>query len=186
MRCGVTSSSKAGFILFDFINGRIRAYAPRWATSRANIAPRRCVVNYKYQHTRVYACKLPWRLYPLVEHDPRKRIWLDDISMPALKVQLVWTLGHTYARMRTYAYVKIVRQKYEQCSACARTCAYTRAYVRRCRQQVWYESTLTPLWRFDLLISTIRFHDHLISIMGNHYTQKDGLYTETGLRGLIQ
>ena len=40
-----------------------RAYTPRWATPRANIAPRRCVVNYKYEHTRVYACKLLWRLY---------------------------------------------------------------------------------------------------------------------------
>ena len=94
------SSLKAGFILVYFINARIRAYAPHWATSIANIAPRRCVVNYKYEHTRVYACKWPWRLYPLVERDPRKRIWLDEISTPALKVQLVWTLGRTYARIR--------------------------------------------------------------------------------------
>ena len=41
-------------------------------------------------------CKLPGRLYPLVERDPRKRIWLDEISTPALKVQLGWTLRRTY------------------------------------------------------------------------------------------
>ena len=78
----------------------VRAYAPRWTTPRANIAPRRCVVNFKYERTRVYACKLPWRLYPLVERDPRKRIWLDGISTPALKVQLGWTFRRTYARIR--------------------------------------------------------------------------------------
>ena len=111
---------KAGFILFDFINARIRAYAPRWATPRANIAPRRCVVNHKYEHTRAYACKLPWRLYPFIERDPRKRIWLDEISTPALKVQLGWTLRRTYAR-------RIVRWEYERFSVCARMCPHTRA-----------------------------------------------------------
>ena len=59
------------------------------------------VLNYKYEPTRVCARKLPWRLHPLVERDPRKRIWLDGISTPVLKVQLAWTLGRTYARMRT-------------------------------------------------------------------------------------
>ena len=102
----------AGFILFDSNNARIRAYAPRWATPRANIALRRCVVTFKYERTRVYACKLPWRLYPLVERDPRKRIWLDGISMPALKVQLGWTLRRTYARITVHC-------EYEGFSVCA-------------------------------------------------------------------
>ena len=112
-------SCKTGFILFDFINARTRAYAPHWAMRRANIAPRRCVVNYKYEHTCVYACKLPWRLYPLVERDPRKRIWLDEISTPALKVQLG-------VRTRVYAR-RTVRWEYERFNVCACICAYTRA-----------------------------------------------------------
>ena len=41
----------------------INADAPHWATPRANIAPLRCVVNYKYEHMRVCAHKLPWCLY---------------------------------------------------------------------------------------------------------------------------
>ena len=126
------SSLKAGFILVYFINARIRAYAPHWATSIANIAPRRCVVNYKYEHTRVYACKLPWRLYPLVERDPRKRIWLDEISTPALKVQLVWTLGRTYARIRAYTRAEL----YAGSMNCS---AYVRVYARIRAREVWIQ-----------------------------------------------
>ena len=124
-----TMTNKAGFIFFDFINARTRAYAPHWATPRANIAPRRCVVNYKYEHTRVYACKLPWCLYPLVKRDPRKRIWLDEISTPALKVQLVWTLGRTYARIRAYTRAELYAGSMNG-STYARVCACIRAYTR--------------------------------------------------------
>ena len=77
-----------------------RALAPRWATPRANVASRRCVVNFKLERTRVCARKLPWRLYPLVERDHRKRISLAEISTPALKAHLASTLRRTHARMR--------------------------------------------------------------------------------------
>ena len=124
--------SKAGFILFDFINARICAYAPRWATPRANIAPRRCVVNYKYEHTRVYACKLPWRLYSLVERDPHKRIWLDEISTSSLKVQVGWTLRRTYAHVRAYTRAELY-------AGSMNGSAYTRAYARIRAHEVWIQ-----------------------------------------------
>ena len=105
-----------------------RVHAPHWATPRANIAPRRCVVNYKYEHTRVYACKLPWRLYPLVERDLRKRIWLDEISTPTFKVHW-FELLRTSAYARTYAR-RTVRWEYERFNVCARIRAHTRVYTR--------------------------------------------------------
>ena len=88
----------------------------------------------------VYVCKLPWRLYPLVERDPRKRIWLDGISTPALKVQLGWTLRRTYARIRTYR----LYTRAELYAGSMNGSAYARVYAR-----TKYESSL-KLDNFDL------------------------------------
>ena len=118
-----------------FLTPSTRVYARmRHAGKRrgAKIAPRRWVVNYKYERTRVCARKLPGRPYPLVERDPRKRIWLDEISTPALKVQLGWTLRRTYARIRAYTRAELY-------AGSMNGSAYTRVYAR-----TKYESSFRP------------------------------------------
>ena len=88
-----------------------------------------------WTYARIYACKLPWRLYPLVERDPSKRIWLDKISTPALKVQLGWTPQRTYARIRA-----------QNCTlgvwTVHRMQAYTRACARIRTHEVWIQLNL--------------------------------------------
>ena len=105
--------------------------------ARANIAPHWCVVNFKYERTRLYAYKITmasifvgWA-WPLQTHLIGWNINTCLESSAGL---------NSWAYVRAYACVyacKNVLQKYEQCSVCTRTRAYTRAYTRRHRQQVW-------------------------------------------------